>query len=97
MKRHLEERITGLERVKSAVIPNFEDSPLNADEAAVIHGDLINIGTLQQRKYEYYLLDVLKQANTMGHRYTLTLVGGGPLRGQLEQLAREYGVADQVK
>src|SRR3569832_609579 len=33
----------------------------------------------------------------MGHRYTLTLVGGGPIRGQLEQLAREYGVADQVK
>jgi len=97
MKRQLEERITGLERVKSAVIPNFVDSPVNADEAADIHGDLINIGTLQQRKNQYYLLDVLKHANTMGHRYTLTLVGGGPIRGQLEQLAREYGVADQVK
>src|SRR3569833_4608435 len=33
----------------------------------------------------------------MGHRDALTLVGGGPIRGQLEQLAREYGVVEQVK
>src|SRR3569832_1071186 len=97
MKGQLEARIAGLERVKSTVIPNFVDSPVDADDAADIHGDLINIGTLQQRKNQYYLLDVLKHANTMGHRYALTLVGGWPIRGQLVQLAREYGGVEQVK
>lgn len=95
MQEQLRARIPGIERVEAAVIPNFVSPP--AGEAGDVSGDLINIGTLEPRKNQRYLIDVLAHAKQMGHRYTLTLVGGGRSRGMLEQLVREKDIADQVR
>src|SRR3569833_856731 len=45
-----------------------------------IYGDLINIGTLEPRKNQRYLIEVLVRTTHKGHPYTLTLVGDGPDR-----------------
>jgi glycosyltransferase involved in cell wall biosynthesis len=61
------------------------------------HGDLVSIGTLEPRKNQAYLLRVLAAINAQGRAYTLSLVGQGPDRKQLKDLARELGVAHQVR
>ena len=96
MQEQLRMRIPGIDRVDAAVIPNFV-SPPAGELGDVSPGDLINIGTLEPRKNQRYLIEVLAHAKQMGHRYTLTLVGGGNSRGMLEQLVREKGLSDQVR
>ena len=94
LQAQLEMRIPGLKAMNAAVVPNFVRPPERDDEG--IHGDMINIGTLEPRKNQRYLIEVLMRASRMGHPYTLTLVGDGPDRPMLEQLVREYGLADQI-
>lgn len=96
MQEQLRARIPGIERVNAAVIPNFV-SPPAGDVGDVEPGDLISIGTLEPRKNQRYLIEVLAHAKKMGQRYSLTLVGGGESRGMLEQLVREKGLSDQVR
>jgi glycosyltransferase involved in cell wall biosynthesis len=59
-------------------------------------GDLIAIGTLEPRKNQGYLLQVLAACKKRGKSYLLTLVGDGPDREKLAQLAASLGVAAQV-
>src|SRR3569623_1141730 len=94
LQGQLEMRIPGLKAMNAAVVPNFVRPPETGDDG--IYGDLINIGTLEPRKNQRYLIEVLVRASRMGHPYTLTLVGDGPDRSMLEQLAREYGLVDQI-
>jgi len=94
LQGQLEMRIPGLKAMNAAVVPNFVRPPETGDDG--IYGDLINIGTLEPRKNQRYLIEVLVRASRMGHPYTLTLVGDGPDRSMLEQLAREYSLTDQI-
>ena len=94
LQTQMEMRIPGLKGINAAVVPNFVRPPEMHDEG--VHGDLISIGTLEPRKNQRYLIEVLMRASHMGHPYTLTLVGDGPDRPALEQLAREYGLTDQI-
>jgi glycosyltransferase involved in cell wall biosynthesis len=92
----LQQRIRALARVPSVVIPNF------VQPSTVVGGppptrDLVTVGTLEPRKNQAYLLEILAAAAEQGHRFSLTVVGGGPDRGRLEERVRSLGLADQVR
>ena len=94
MRRHLVDAVPAACRVPSAIIPNFlADRDAPPDE---VLRDCISIGYLVERKNHAFLLSALAAANRLGHRYTLTVVGGGPEHERLVALAERLGVADQV-
>jgi glycosyltransferase involved in cell wall biosynthesis len=91
----LEHRIPAIKHVPSTVIPNFVSDPGDRETSTVI-GDIVNIGTLEPRKNQKYLLEIIAEAKRRGKHYTLTLIGGGPDRRRLESLAQELGISDQI-
>jgi glycosyltransferase involved in cell wall biosynthesis len=90
------ERLPAVARVPHAVIPNFASQVRAGDNQPDITGDMISIGTLEPRKNQEFLLRVLAKANSLGCRYTLTLVGNGPDQAKLMALAKELGLENQV-
>lgn len=97
MEKALHDALPALARVKSAVIPNFVRPLLSTEAVAHVQGrDLVSIGTLESRKNQRFLLEVLARAKARDRRLTLTLVGDGPDRGMLERLTHEMGIESQV-
>ncbi len=96
MKETIEKNIPKSTQIKSIVLPNFIFHPKRLDSTD-IKGDLISIGTLESRKNQSYLLQVLAEAKKMGKCYSLTLIGEGSDRRALEALAQSLDVARQVK
>jgi len=99
-KLELEHNIPAACAVPAIVIPNFissrqveEDPPKHIDMMA----DLVNVGGLLKIKNHRFLLEVLAQANRLGRRYTLDVMGEGPMAHFLESRARSLGVRDQVR
>src|SRR3569833_4576170 len=88
-------RIPALKCKDAAIEQNNKQQLPGANDEG-IHGDLISIGTLEPRKNQRNLFEILMHASRMGHPYTLTLVGDGHDRSMLEQLASEYGLVDQI-
>jgi len=82
--------------VAHTVIPNFPEYEVQEDTSIAERADLISIGTLEPRKNQIYLLQVLAEAKRLGYRYRLTLAGDGPSRLEWEGLAMRLGIADQV-
>jgi len=89
-------RVPAAAGVPVHVIPNFAPAAF-AGHSQVLDGDLISIGTLEPRKNQGFLIKVLAEANALGHRYRLTLVGRGPSMAEFADLARELGVGQQVR
>ena len=58
--------------------------------------DLINIGTLEARKNQSYLLDIIAALREQGTPLTLTIVGDGPDRSLLENKAKDLEITDLV-
>jgi glycosyltransferase involved in cell wall biosynthesis len=86
-----------LQNSQQLVIPNFPAEPQAiTKDYENITGDLIAIGTLEDRKNQSYLLHVLAACNLKGKKYRLTLVGDGEDRGDLEQLASALKLQQQV-
>jgi glycosyltransferase involved in cell wall biosynthesis len=91
---HLLTRISGLAQRPSLIVPNFVAPPsAGGDEFS---GDIATIGTLEPRKNQSFLLEVLAAAKRKGKRYTLTLFGSGRPEQQWRELAQSLGIADQV-
>jgi glycosyltransferase involved in cell wall biosynthesis len=95
MQRIVQAEVPGVSRVSSIVVPSFVQAP-DASGAGGFARDLINIGVLEPRKNQAYLLKVLAHTRRQGKCYSLTLVGDGPDRHKLEHLAQSLGVAPQV-
>lgn len=95
MKALLQKEIPAIERVRSKVVPNFVASP-KTEAVRVIKGDLVTVGTLEARKNQAYLLQVIAHAKRLGRIFSLTLIGQGPDREILERLAVHLGVTEQV-
>lgn len=95
MRRELLSRHPGIARVPYAVIPNFISDPGRQAEAS-IDADLISIGTLEPRKNQGYLLEIIAAAHAHGAALRLTIVGDGPDRAALESKARKLGIAHLV-
>jgi glycosyltransferase involved in cell wall biosynthesis len=82
--------------VSSAVIGNFV-APWHRAGAETRHGDLVTVGGLEPVKNHRFLLHVLAAAKRAGHALTLDIFGDGPLRGELQRLARSLDLAEQVR
>ena len=100
MQNHLRWRLPVLRAVPQSVIPNFtvDGAPCAGAPAdsLPVAGDLVAIGTLEPRKNQAFLLQVLARAKARGHTYTLTLVGNGPDQAMLMGLSSRLGLQDQV-
>ena len=96
MCNYLKKNIPAIASVKSIVLPNFV-SPPSISHSERIVSDLISIGTLEPRKNQEYLIHVISEAKKLGYQYSLTLIGDGPKRRNLRDLARDLGVENQVK
>ena len=94
MKDCLEEDIPSIINIPSAVIPNFSNTQESISSDKI--GDLVSIGTLENRKNQCYLLHILASASKLGYTYSLALIGDGPERTTLENLACSLGIRDQV-
>lgn len=96
MRQELLKRIPAIAKVASVTVPNFVPDPglpiIQAPQA-----DLINVGTLEPRKNQHYLLEILAALREMGRPLTLTLVGDGPDRKRLEEQARTLSIDDRVR
>lgn len=82
--------------VPSAILSNFV-APLHFDPNQEPLGDLVTSGTLEPRKNHQFVLEVLAEARRAGRSLTLDLFGEGPLRNDLERLARSLGLEGQVR
>jgi len=94
--------LPAVEDMPSIVIPNFvEDAGLpdsdGATPSAPAQADLVSVGGLEPAKNHAFLLRVLAEANRLGRRYRLDIVGDGPCRGDLGALAAALGVEEQVR
>jgi glycosyltransferase involved in cell wall biosynthesis len=96
MRQQVEQRLPGISTA-SLVIPNFPGEPKAAPIEETVTGDLIAIGTLEPRKNQQFLLHVIAACKKFGSRYTLTIVGDGPDRNQLETLAQNLAIGEQVR
>jgi glycosyltransferase involved in cell wall biosynthesis len=96
MQRELVKRIPAISSVNATVVPNFLPDPgLPAAQPAV--ADLINIGTLEARKNQQYLLDIIAALRAQGTALTLTLVGDGPDMLKLKEKAKALQINDLVR
>jgi glycosyltransferase involved in cell wall biosynthesis len=95
-KREIEDAIPAAAQVPNVTIPNFVDLPERPNEAAA--RDAITIGTLEKRKNQAHVIEVIviAAARALGRDITLTVVGDGPDRRMLEQLAADRGVGDLI-
>jgi glycosyltransferase involved in cell wall biosynthesis len=76
-------------------VPNFVFEPPKG--LGTSHsGDLITIGTLEPRKNQLFLIEVLAAAKRRGRNYRMTVVGDGVLRSSLEAAASALGVTENV-
>jgi glycosyltransferase involved in cell wall biosynthesis len=96
MRQTLLRNIPALAATHSEVIPNWTNVASDA-EASAEPFDIINIGTLEPRKNQQFLLQVLAVAKQRGKAYTLALVGNGPDLAKLKQLAGQLGIEAQVR
>lgn len=96
MRQALLARIPEIRNVPSIVLPNFvPDPPVEKPEA--LHTDLITIGSLEPRKNQRYLLEIIAAAKKKGAMLGLSIVGDGPDRVMLEDYARQLKINDCVK
>lgn len=56
-----------------------------------------HVGRFHYAKNHEYLIRIFKQITLQNEKARLLLVGDGPLRGSIEQLTQEEGVADKVR
>jgi len=93
-KRRLEER--GIE-TDISVIPNGIDCSQFKPTDAEPNHQLLFVGRLKDGKGPHYLLDAFGRLATAYPGLSLTLVGDGPLRPDLETQAAQLGVSDRVE
>lgn len=95
MRAHVLERHPDLDRRRISVIPNFCE-PAETAFHVEPDADLIAIGTLEPRKNQRFLLDVLGRCHALGYMYTLTLAGNGPDAASLAAYAAQLGLTGHV-
>jgi glycosyltransferase involved in cell wall biosynthesis len=93
------QRIPAVDRVRSKVIANFVRKPEpRSSPAEHVLGNfaLVSIGTLEPRKNQRYLLEIVAIARREIPGLSLTLIGDGSDRQILEQQVQKLGLASCV-
>jgi glycosyltransferase involved in cell wall biosynthesis len=96
MQAQITQRVPASAMVPSALIPNFVQILPAPAQGLLPPTDLVSIGTLEPRKNQAYLLDVLAQLHRRGQKLTLTLIGSGPDQSQLVAKAKALGLEAAV-
>ncbi len=80
------------------VIPNPYDAGCFRKESGEVarSGELLFVGRLVAEKGLDILFDALKGLDRRGLRPTLTVVGSGPILGEMQKLAADLGLSGQV-
>jgi glycosyltransferase involved in cell wall biosynthesis len=71
--------------------------PANARHGSADRLRLVTVGRLVPVKGFEYLIRAIAELGPRGHDVSLTIVGDGPERSQLEALALDLGVADRIQ
>ncbi len=77
--------------------PNGVDTNRFYDQKRQRRKQLVAVGSLKWQKGYEYLLQSVKEVFSQHPEYTLVIIGEGPLRSQLQELANSLGIADRVK
>jgi len=96
MQSIVQERLPETQSIPNVVIANFIEDPAETTSPATLSGDIISVGTLEPRKNQTFILKVLAKCNARGHIYSLTLIGDGQDRDELEHLAHDLGLTKQI-
>ena len=89
------QRIPSVNKIRNKVIPNFVREPKssctrpNRDDAEFA---LLSIGTLEPRKNQQYLLEIVAMTRVEIPSLKLTIIGDGPDRQMLEQQVLNLGL-----
>jgi L-malate glycosyltransferase len=88
---------SGVPRKKISVVPNAIEAAIETNRVAR-PGSILSIGRLSAEKGHRYLIEALASVRTKypGIQATLTLVGDGPERTNLEQQVSKLELTDQV-
>jgi phosphatidylinositol alpha-1,6-mannosyltransferase len=100
VSRHTERlaRSAGGDRARIVVIPNGVDLPERRPGGRADHPTMVTVARLVQRyKGHDVLIRALPLIRAEVPEVEWLVVGDGPLRGSLERLAAEHGVADAVR
>lgn len=62
-----------------------------------MEADLVCIGTLEPRKNQGYLIDIVAAARRAGHELRVSIIGDGPDRVMLQKKAHQLGVSHLVR
>jgi len=76
--------------------PNGVDIGRFFDQKRARKTQLVAVGTLKWQKGYEYLLQSVKGVFPKHSEYRLVVVGDGPLRNQLQELARRLGIVDKI-
>jgi len=96
MRKELSQRIPEINSVPFEIIPNFVSDPGEVPKN-LPDLDLISIGSLEPRKNQSYLLDIIAATRDQGEPVQLTLCGDGPDRRMLEQKSRDLKIENYVR
>lgn len=84
--------------VPTAVVHNVVDDEISRpDVLPAPSSDLITVGVLNPIKRHHLLIEAVAEMAQAGRQVTLTIVGDGPERGHLEELAQSAGVGHLVQ
>ncbi len=95
MRRVVNARVPRVTGVPQATLFNFPPPRSDAEPVGPAR-DLIAIGTIEPRKNQLFLLQVLTELRKLGRHYSLTIVGDGPDRRMLEIAASAMGLEKYV-
>jgi glycosyltransferase involved in cell wall biosynthesis len=95
MRDELLMRIPALKELNSCVVPNFLPDPGLVAEPTIV-SELINIGSLETRKNQRYLLEIIAALRDLGKPMRLSIIGDGPDRLMLEETAKTLKINDLV-
>ncbi|MGZ0077228.1 glycosyltransferase family 4 protein [Methylomonas sp. YC3] len=95
MRQELVTRIPAIHGIPFIVAPNFLRDP-GVPKPFKACSDLISIGTLEARKNQQYLLDIVSSLKDLGCPLRLTIVGDGPDSAMLQQKVKELNIEELV-
>ncbi|WP_347988530.1 glycosyltransferase family 4 protein [Methylomonas sp. AM2-LC] len=96
MQKELYQRIPDITQVEAIIVPNFLSDP-GAPEITHPLTDLICIGSLETRKNQKYLLEIIAALHAQNSDLSVTIVGDGPDRALLEETATRLHINHLVK
>jgi glycosyltransferase involved in cell wall biosynthesis len=96
MRDDLAKQIPAVAEIPSYTISNFIREPEDTADSVAFRADVVAIGTIEPRKNQRFLIDVVASARTLGHCVTLDVIGDGEDRVELERYAHELDLDQQV-